>query len=147
MTAAEYLEALADQEGAAPRKKRQRPEDELQIQCNTWLEVRALASPMPLNFMFHPANGGFRTPAEAGRFKAMGVKTGTPDWVCPIPWRGWAGLAIEMKAPKGRGPRKNQKAWLDALEGCGYLVATCRSLDHFISLVEQYVKGRGSRPT
>ena len=28
---------------------------------------------------FHPANGGARNKAEAGRFRAMGVRAGVPD--------------------------------------------------------------------
>lgn len=147
ISAADFIASLAAvAQSEQPTTKRARPEEELQIACNEWLEVRALGNPMPLDFMFHPANGGFRTAAEAGRLKAMGVKPGVPDWICPIPWRGWSGLAIELKAPDAPGPRKKQKAWLDGLQSAGYLTGTARSLDQFIRLVEQYVQGRGLHP-
>ena len=42
-------------------------------------------------------NGGKRNPAEAARFKAMGVKAGVPDLCLPVPMNGYAGLYIEMK--------------------------------------------------
>ena len=39
----------------------------------------------PQCVIFHPANGGWRTKAEAARFKAMGVVAGTPDLVLVLP--------------------------------------------------------------
>lgn len=62
---------------------------------------------------FHPANGGSRSRAEAGIFKAMGVKAGVPDLV--ILWRTPLGPAhgyIEVKAGKGK-LTDSQVAWRD----------------------------------
>lgn len=120
---------------------RRRLEEDLQIECAKWLETRALSPRLPIRFMFHPPNGGRRSKTEAGRFKAMGVKGGVPDWLCPIRWRGWLGLAIEMKAGCGR-LSADQAAWMEGLEEAGYLVGQARSLDDFIRLVERYLDGR-----
>lgn len=90
--------------------------------------------------MFHTPNGGGRSAAQAGRFKAAGVQPGVPDWLCPIPWRGWAGLAIEMKGPSGA-MRPKQQEWLADLRDAGYLVGVAKSKEAFITLVEQYLDG------
>lgn len=56
-----------------------RPEQQLQIGT-----VKALAKVEALSggeefFFFHPANGGYRQPAEAAILKAMGVRPGVSD--------------------------------------------------------------------
>jgi hypothetical protein len=48
---------------------------------------------------FHPANGGARSKAEAGRFRAEGVVAGVPDLV--LLHKGRARF-LELKADKGR---------------------------------------------
>jgi streptogramin lyase len=48
---------------------------------------------------FHPANGGARTKAEAGRFRAEGVVAGIPDLVLLHKGRSYF---LELKAAKGR---------------------------------------------
>jgi hypothetical protein len=48
---------------------------------------------------FHPANGGARSKAEAGRFRAEGVVAGIPDLVLLHKGRAYF---LELKATKGR---------------------------------------------
>ena len=66
---------------------------------------------------WHTPNGGKRTRAEAGKFKAMGVRAGFPD--IAILWNGKL-LVIELKAP-GRPTRISdaQHAMSDRLIAAG----------------------------
>ena len=66
-----------------------------------WARLRAVSCP-DLSVLYHPANGGLRTKAEAGRFKAGGVIPGVSDLHLPAnAVIGDPGLWIELKAPKG----------------------------------------------
>ena len=81
----------------APENKarRARPEQALHRAAAQFLDVA-----LPDDAVwFHPPNGGARTKAEAGIFRALGVKAGVPDLV--IVYRGRL-IAIELKAPRGR---------------------------------------------
>lgn len=93
----------------AVRRHVTRPEQQLQIGV-----VKALAKVEALSggeefFFFHPANGGYRQPAEAAILKAMGVRAGVSDMFFLFPLRYGkadealpASLAIiEYKAGKG----------------------------------------------
>lgn len=72
----------------------------------------------------HVPNGGKRSKAEGGKFKAMGVKAGCPDLL--VVWRGRS-FWIELKTRTGT-LSTNQKNTHAALIGAGSPVATCRSL-------------------
>jgi hypothetical protein len=50
-----------------------------------------------LELLFHIPNGGYRGKAEAGRFKAAGVKAGVWDLFLPVARGGYHGLFVEMK--------------------------------------------------
>ena len=45
-----------------------------------------------LKLLYHVPNGGSRNKAEAGRFKAEGVKAGVPDLCLPVPRGEFHGL-------------------------------------------------------
>ena len=79
-----------------------------------------------LKLMFHVPNGGGRSKAEAGRFKAEGVKAGVPDIFLPVPSQGMHGLFIELKRLKGGTVSREQKAWMEALTMQGYAAVVCR---------------------
>lgn len=99
--------------------KRNREEDALQIAA-----VQFIRLALPGCVCFHVPNGGARTKAEAGIFKAMGVVAGIPDL-----WIVYAGstLALEMKAPMGV-MGDSQLAVHKALEAQGCSVGTAWSL-------------------
>lgn len=99
---------MAGYKRPAVRRHVTRPEQQLQIGV-----VKALAKVEALSggeefFFFHPANGGYRQPAEAAILKAMGVRAGVSDmfflfplasdecgeWACQL-------AVIEYKAGKG----------------------------------------------
>lgn len=74
----------------------------------------------------HVPNGGYRTPAQAGAFRAMGVRSGVPDLIIWTP-EGHS-FAIELKA--GRGSLSDaQVLFRSTLESLGHRVYVAWSLD------------------
>jgi hypothetical protein len=74
----------------------------------------------------HVPNGGYRTPAEAGILKAMGVKRGIPDLLV---WTGEGhSFGIELKGPKGK-ESDAQVLFRSTLETLGHRVYVCWSVD------------------
>lgn len=122
-----------------PRARLNTPEEDLQIECFKAVALLELQHPI-LKWMVHVPNGGKRTKAQAGRLKAMGVKGGVLDVLLPRRYRGWPGLAIEMKSDKGR-LTDDQKAWLEAFTEDGYVTGVARTLDEFLDLVTKYLSG------
>lgn len=129
--------AAAPRERGRPRPNT--PEEDLQIECFKAVALLELNHPI-LKWMVHVPNGGKRTKAQAGRLKAMGVKGGVLDVLLPRPYRGWQGLAIEMKSAKGV-LTDDQKAWLEAFTEDGYVTGVARTLEEFLALVRKYLDG------
>jgi hypothetical protein len=74
----------------------------------------------------HVPSGGYRTPAEAGVFKSMGVRRGVPDLLLWTPFG--RSFGIELKA--GRGKLSDvQVLWRSTLESLGHRVYVCWSVD------------------
>ena len=115
--------------------RRNRPEDALHIAVAQYLD---LALPEDAVW-FHPPNGGARSKAEAGIFKAMGVKPGVPDII--IMYRSRLGsvfstvIAIELKAPGGR-RSPAQRKMQDRMTQAGALVYTATRIEE----VEGFVR-------
>lgn len=103
-----------------------RPEQELQ---KTIVDALRLALPSRWVVAHYPS-GGYRTKAEAGILKAMGVVPGFPDIMIlgeiePCPPTAWF---LELKA--GKGPvTDDQKEMHNRLRALGFDVAVARSLD------------------
>jgi len=70
---------------------------ESQIQRAVFQHLRLRA--LPDVVAYHPANGGQRSKAEAGRFRAEGVTPGIPDVALVI---GGSAYFLELKTAKGR---------------------------------------------
>jgi hypothetical protein len=87
---------------------------------------------MPGVFYFHPANGGRRTKAEAGIFKALGVRAGVPDVI--IFHRSQI-FGLELKATKGRLTPLQQQT-LNEMEVAGARTAVAHSLDEALVTLE-----------
>ena len=87
-----------------------RGEDTEQMGVIDWANWNLQRFP-ELKMLYHVPNGGKRNPAEAARFKAMGVKAGVPDLCLPVPMNGYAGLYIEMKYGSNK-PTAAQKEWI-----------------------------------
>jgi hypothetical protein len=75
----------------------------------------------------HCPNGGRRSKAEAGAFKAMGVRAGVPDLLIWTP--GGGHFAIELKAGRRAVLSDAQVVWHSTLESLGHRVYVCRSID------------------
>lgn len=125
-----------------------RPEEALHKALVAQLRARL---PKPW-LVFHPANGGARTKAEAGILKAMGVLAGMPDLLLIGPgvpvtenlrgeqWPAPRVIAIEVKAPpimlKSGAVSKakpnvspEQQAVIAQLGECGVPTLIARDLD------------------
>lgn len=121
------------------KKRRNTPEEDLQRTVADYLNIIA---PMRGFWWSHIAHGGGRTKAEAGIFKAMGLKPGIGDILIidsaapPNPettlvyW-------IELKA-KGRGQSDAQIAFQETMEGHSCEYAVCWSLEHVILVLENW---------
>ena len=98
-----------------------RPEEKLQRQVVTWLQWVK-----PACLWWHCPNGGARSKAEAGIFKAMGVKAGVAD-LCFVLDGGKAAF-IELKADK-RKLSDSQELFAAEVTGRGAYHATARSIE------------------
>jgi len=105
---------------------------EEQIQRSVFQHIRLRGEPGV--FAFHPANGGKRSKAEAGIFKAIGVVAGTPDVIAIH--RG-AVHALELKSLRGR-VTPVQKATMDAMQVAGARVAVAYTLDEALTTLEYW---------
>ncbi len=83
-------------------------------------------------------NGGQRSPREAARLRAEGVKAGVSDLLLPIPRNGNAGLWIELKAPKKK-PTPAQREWLDRMNQAGYRAEYKDDWTLAANLIAEYV--------
>ena len=119
------------------QKGHAREEQELQIAFFEWAKWQERRYP-ELRLMYHVPNGGHRSKAEAGIFKAMGVKRGVPDVFLPAPRGIYHGLYIELKSSNGV-PSSDQRELLNSLQEAGYFVCVLNSLDKAISITEKYL--------
>lgn len=110
-------------------------EESLQTSCINWLTYQY---PDYACYMHHSPNGGKRNAREAGRFKAMGTRPGFPDLFLPLRRGRYSGLAIEMKAPKGK-VTEAQSDWLTFMASQGYQTEICRSFEEFKAIVDEYM--------
>lgn len=93
-----------------------------------------------LRMMYHVPNGGSRNKAEAGRFKAEGVKAGVPDICLPVARGGFHGLYVELKRLKGSKTSEDQTAWLENLTKQGYHVALCKGWEAAAKVILEYLE-------
>lgn len=95
-----------------------------------------------LALMYHIPNGGSRSKAEAGRFKAEGVKAGVPDICLPVARGGYHGLYMELKRVKGGRVSPAQQGWIAALRDQGYCACVCKGWDDAAHIIKAYLEGR-----
>lgn len=123
----------------APVKPRVPREDEEQETLFRWAELMAQVRWPELRYLYHVPNGGYRTKAEAGRFRAQGVKSGVPDIVLPAARGQYHGLYIELKRTEGGRLSSDQKDWLEFLTAQGYLAVMCRGWEEARRVIETYL--------
>ena len=83
-------------------------------------------------------NGGHRHKRTAAKRKAEGVRAGVPDVFLAIPTRGYHGLFIEMKKPKGR-TTEAQAQYLAARSAGGYKAEVCHGWEAAANAVARYL--------
>lgn len=132
------LNRALENAGKAPEPS----EDEEQIALFEWAALNMGKYPA-LALMFHIPNGGGRSRAEAGRFKAMGVKAGVPDIFLPQPCGGFHGLFIELKRAHGGRVSREQQDWIDDLNARGYAAAVCHGWEEAAREIKEYLKKGG----
>lgn len=86
----------------------------------------------------HIPNEGKRSPVTAAILQRMGLKKGAPDLIIFEPRGKYHGLAIEMKAPRGR-LSADQRLFLFMLQKRGYATACCHGADEAIKLIRKYM--------
>ena len=97
-----------------PVKEPGMSEDDEQRQLIQWCRTDSR-----LQFLFHIPNENTAGIKWGIRNRQLGVKSGVPDLMLPIPAKGYHGLFVEMKTAHGK-LSENQKKWLSALETFGY---------------------------
>lgn len=116
-------------------------EDAHQIALFCWAALPDIRLRFPeLQHMFHIPNGGLRNKAEAGKFKAMGVKAGVPDIFLPVPRWGKAGLWIELKVGSNK-PSPDQIAYHAALYANNFDVTVQWTWDAAADYIMGYLSG------
>lgn len=122
------------------RSTRNRNEEIEQARLVKWSHKVAVRNVIPdLQWLHHSPNGGKRDAFTGAQMKALGTKAGFPDLVLPVKAANhlYVGLAIEMKADKGK-TSDEQKGWLDLLhEQCWY-VQVCYSAAEAHRLICEY---------
>lgn len=103
-----------------------------QIKLSIWLDKKGLK-------YYAVPNGGWRTMAEAVKFKRSGVKPGVPDLCMPFPSGAYHGLYIELKRVIGGSVSKFQKEWIDYLNSVGYYATICKGFEEAKKVVEWYL--------
>ena len=114
-------------------------EEDEQKRLFSWARLNEGAHP-ELKLMFHIPNGGKRGKAEAGRFKAQGVKAGVPDIFLAVPRGAYHGLFIEMKRQQGGKATPEQRQWLQELNGRGYRAVIAKGWEAAREEITQYLE-------
>ena len=116
------------------------PTESVEQHCIFRWEVFQSGKYPELDLLYHVPNGGKRGKAEAGRFKAEGVKSGVPDICLPVARGAYHGLYVELKRRKGGKTSPKQAEWLERLSGEGYYVALCAGWEQAAAKILEYLE-------
>lgn len=121
-----------------PTAKRRPPrnlEHQLQSRCVRWFRLQ---HPAMRHNLFAVPNGGYRTKTTASLLKEEGQLSGVADLIL-LKRKGSCGaLLLEAKTGKGR-QSDNQRLWQEMIERDGYEYRVFRSLEEFISIINEYL--------
>ena len=95
-----------------------------------------------LQFLFHIPNESVGGQGWIVRNRQLGVKSGVPDLMLPIPVGGYHGLFVEMKTKDGR-VSETQKKWIDALNSLGYMAVVAYGYEDAKCKIQNYLKPLG----
>ena len=110
-------------------------ESRTQRHCVRWFRYQY---PSLSHVLFAIPNGGARDAVTGAILKGEGVVAGVSDLLLLRPSKGYHGLCIEMKTPKGR-QSPEQMAWEDAVKAQGYKYIVCRSFEQFMADIQEYL--------
>ena len=113
-------------------------ESHLQQVCLKWARMQF---PVCRELLFSVPNGAHLSLMQAKILKGEGMTSGVADMLLLHPSEDgrWCGLAIEMKAGKGRQSQR-QKEWQKALDETGcYRYEVVRSFDDFRKLINEFL--------
>jgi hypothetical protein len=113
----------------------QRPEQQIQRSVVAHLKARGV----PGVVFLHPANGGYRSRAEALIMVGLGVVPGAPDLLL---WHGGRSFALELKSEDGR-TTEAQVEMLTRLKDAGVHTAVVHSIDEAVGCLEMWGLLRG----
>lgn len=114
-------------------------ESEEQQALFEWAALQMGAFP-ELSMLYHIPNGGRRGKAEAGRFKAEGVKSGVPDVCLPVARGGFHGLYVELKRREKSKTSEAQTDWIMRLSEQGYFAVICKGWNEAAQAITQYLR-------
>jgi hypothetical protein len=99
--------------------------------------------PILRDYLFHPANGGYRNVVEAAKFKRLGTRAGVSDLVLPYPSGKYHGYFKEIKRPREYNPRlsKEQEIWLERVRAVGYKADVSYDAEEAFNDYIRYLKG------
>jgi len=109
-------------------------ENEEQKQLIQWCRTRP-----ELQFLFHIPNESVGGQGWRIRNRQLGVKSGVPDLMLPIPSHGYHGLFIEMKTKTGR-LSEHQRRWIEALNKFGYLAVVAHGWEEAKCSILSYLQ-------
>jgi hypothetical protein len=121
-----------------PAKKRH-DNEEARIQAEFFEKVPLFFPRLPDKLLYAVPNGGSRNPIEAVNLKKQGVKSGVADVILQIPKKGYAGLCMEFKTPRGR-QSDEQKEYQRQVEMAGSKYVIVRSVEQAIEAVQRYLE-------
>ena len=122
--------------GRKPRRKPRAEEHKLQKSMVDWFRLR---HPSMRHNLFAVPNGGRRDATSGWRLKEEGVLPGVADLILLKSNRFYGALLLEVKTAAGRQSRE-QKEWEERITADGFKYAVVRSLDGFITVMEDYLK-------
>jgi hypothetical protein len=131
-----FQEMLAMQGKPKLRNRPRHEEENMQLQCVKWFDYQYPKLKLRLH---HSPNGGKRDEREGARFKAMGTRAGFPDLILLYPNKFYPYMGIELKTSTGK-QSEQQKEYQKMFEETGAKYIVVRSLDEFISEVNNYIK-------
>lgn len=115
-----------------------------QVAVMAWAASQRSRHP-ELKWLFAIPNGGNRSPIEASRLKAEGVRAGVSDLMLPVAKGQYHGLFVEVKlvARKNhkQGGRSPEQVEFQAFaQEQGYAAITCYGWEHVTRAIEGYLK-------
>lgn len=93
-----------------------------------------------LQYLFHIPNESIGGKGWIVRNRQLGVKSGVPDLMLPIPMNGYHGMFIEMKTKTGV-LSQSQTRWIAALNDLGYKAVVARGWEEARDMIRSYLCG------